>query len=77
MEKKTTEAYFDVFNFLKQKEISFKSIMIDFEKGIKRAIAQVYPTCAIFGCHFHFSQVIISNYTLWTLKKFFSIFFYI
>lgn len=64
MSKRTTEAYESVFNYINDHLIPLRgeAIIIDFEKGIRRALIKVLrkngSTMIILGCWFHFSQAI-------------------
>lgn len=64
MSKRTTEAYESVFRYIHEKLIPLrgKSIIIDFEKAMRRALINVLKSIgsllAILGCWFHFCQAL-------------------
>ena len=38
-----------------------KIVLLDFEKAAISAIQEVFPTCKVLGCYFHFIQAIWKN----------------
>ncbi|KAG0419572.1 hypothetical protein EQH57_0473 [Dictyocoela roeselum] len=62
MMKKSTDSYNEVFSFIKR-HISNKPeyISIDFELQLFNTISNIYPSTKIFGCLFHFSQILIRD----------------
>lgn len=64
MSKRTTDAYESVFNYINDNLIPLrgKSIIIDFEKAIRRALIRVLrknrSNMSILGCWFHFNQAL-------------------
>lgn len=60
MNKKSTEAYIALFEFINTNivELNPSSFMMDFERASRRAISSVYPECVISGCYFHFKQAV-------------------
>lgn len=61
MTRQTTEAYEDIFSFLKSYGINFKEIVLDFEYASRKAVLRSFPGSAVIGCFFHFSQVIFDG----------------
>ena len=71
MSNKSYELYFHIFENIKNLfvynniNIDFKDlyIMMDFEKGARRAIKTVFPQTHLLGCYFHFAK------SLWNKAK--------
>jgi hypothetical protein len=57
MSKKTTSAYVDILLFLRENNIYFDEIVLDYEQAQRNALQIVYPGCKLSGCHFHMAQV--------------------
>lgn len=60
MTRRTKAAYIGLFEYIEANicHLNPLSFMTDFESGMRNAIRQVYPTCDIRGCYFHYSQAI-------------------
>ncbi len=62
MSGKKTGDYVAVLEALKEMvpstETNLKTVTVDFEKAIWKAVGEVYPEAEIFGCNFHFTQAI-------------------
>ncbi|KAG0441301.1 hypothetical protein DMUE_1148 [Dictyocoela muelleri] len=57
-----SESYLDIFNNLKKKIIqSRKYLIVDFELAQYNAIQKSFPKTKLFGCYFHFTQIIIRH----------------
>ena len=71
MTHKSEFSYRIIFNnietIIKSKKINFnfakKHIMTDFEHVLHKVIREIYPTCYLEGCYFHYSKA------LWTKAK--------
>ena len=63
MSRRTTQAYDCVWKFIKQefKDFNPKSSMTDFELALMNSIAKAFPGIRVTGCHFHFSQVCLTQ----------------
>lgn len=56
---KTLETYRQIFSILKEKEkINIPHLICDFEIGIVNAFMSIYPKSKVYGCIFHFGQII-------------------
>lgn len=69
MDRKTTEAYVDVFTYIRDvliPDFSPNTVMADYETAIKNAVNNVWPSATVTGCWFHFAQVRykVRNYTI-------------
>lgn len=63
MQRKTTEAYTSVFEYLLHHypDIRPSAIIVDFEQALQNAIRLVFgQDLRIIGCWFHYAQVIRS-----------------
>ncbi|KAG0439341.1 hypothetical protein DMUE_2496 [Dictyocoela muelleri] len=50
--------YLKIFSVICEKgNIQPESIISDFEVGLSKDISQKFPTANIYGCYFHFSQI--------------------
>lgn len=59
MQKKSEIAYDEIFNKLKKLcDIKVENIIIDFELALKNAISNNFPSTNVFGCSFHYGQMI-------------------
>lgn len=59
MEKRTSDLYFYVFEYLRDSfNIKPGSIMIDFELASREAAREVWPDSSIDGCNFHFAKAL-------------------
>lgn len=60
MSNKTTECYAAVFQFIEQEIFKLEptEFMSDFEAGLRKAIANVYPNAKIRGCWFHYCKAL-------------------
>lgn len=58
MSKRTKRAYEHIFNYIKSHIFDLKcaSIMTDFERAMRNALACVYPDVKLLTCWFHFTQ---------------------
>ncbi|KAJ6644282.1 hypothetical protein Bhyg_09249, partial [Pseudolycoriella hygida] len=56
MERKNIESYQAVFELIRHLGFNIIEIMADFEAAIKNAFLLVFPTGAVYGCHFHLAQ---------------------
>ena len=60
LHNKETETYKAALNFLKEQDVDDPKIVhLDFELAEARALQDVFPTTRVFGCDFHWKQVII------------------
>ncbi len=54
---KKYETYLTLFKLIKKNiDIDPKSISVDFEKAVFKAVVKVFPLIIIYGCFFHLSQ---------------------
>lgn len=60
MQKKSYNAYRDVFSFLKSQGTKFEEIVSDFEIALRKAAAEIFE-CRLSPCHFHFGQSLWKN----------------
>lgn len=60
MTKKTTSCYTAVFKFIEKVifPLDAAEFMTDFERGLRKALANVYPNVRIRGCWFHFCSAL-------------------
>lgn len=60
MSRKTTDCYMAVFNFIEKEifRLGAAEFMTDFEAGLRKALAFVYPDARIRGCWFHYCAAI-------------------
>lgn len=58
MSRKTQVAYQHLFKYIKDNifELNGKSIMTDFERAMRNALADIYPDTKMYTCWFHFTQ---------------------
>ncbi|KAG0439055.1 hypothetical protein DMUE_2699 [Dictyocoela muelleri] len=55
---KSANMYSKIFSVIcERSNIQPESIICDFEVGLSKAISQKFPTANIYGCYFHFSQI--------------------
>ncbi|GAB0098714.1 hypothetical protein DMENIID0001_144900 [Sergentomyia squamirostris] len=67
MTRKTTDAYKEVFEVLKEKlggNVSPATMMTDFEQASIKASHAVFPKTAQNGCFFHFTQALYRHIRL-------------
>lgn len=59
MKTKKEDSYREIFRKVKQECPGFLPtlIMADFEKALKNAVKEEFPTTQIIGCWFHYAQV--------------------
>jgi hypothetical protein len=57
MQKKTADAYLDVFKHLRDIGVIFDELVMDYESGMRKAALEIYPQIKLSGCHFHHGQV--------------------
>lgn len=59
---KDTETYAEAFRLIKERceemQVAFnpRRVIVDFEKGIHRALIKIWPSIIIIGCRFHLGQ---------------------
>ena len=58
MSKKSKNLYKELFQVLKDLELTPKSLSIDFELASIKAAKDIWPDIQIAGCHFHFTNAI-------------------
>lgn len=63
MSKKTTKAYNAVWKAIKELNPNFhpKVVMTDYEGALQNSLRQSFEGIKVYGCHFHFAQVILVN----------------
>lgn len=58
MSNKKTALYVQILDYLKREFGIFpKSIMMDFELAMRKAVSIVWPDCVKSGCYFHYVKV--------------------
>ena len=51
-----------IFNYYSiEDSINEKYIMIDFEKSSRKAIKEVFPSCHLMGCYFHYTKAVLNK----------------
>jgi hypothetical protein len=72
MKKKTLESYKAVFKFLKDTyQLRIKTAMTDFEMALRKALKAVFHGVIVYGCYFHYTQVIFLSknfYLNWSTR---------
>ena len=61
MESKKKAAYVQLFEYIKLvlcPTWNPEELMMDFEKSLRLAVAEVYPNTRLIGCYFHYTQVV-------------------
>ena len=71
-ETRTTECYYEIFNWLKSQGIVISSFMSDFEKSTRKALKLVYSDIELHSCNFHFVQSLMKHVRELKLDKIYS-----
>lgn len=60
MSRKTEEAYFDVFKFIKENvmDIACAKLTSDYEVALRNALNKICPSALLIACWFHFCQAV-------------------
>lgn len=62
MSSKQESAYINAFNTVKNiVNVNFKCIVVDFEIGLKNSASSVFKGCEVYGCSYHFGELVWRN----------------
>lgn len=70
MERKTSQAYDTVLNFIKVNllpEFRPTIILTDFETALREMLIRHFPSASAHGCWFHSNQVCTNTHDIYTL----------
>lgn len=63
MDKKSEEAYFNLFSYINDNIFCLNPniILTDYETAMRKALVTVFPMAKLLGCWFHYTQAIMRN----------------